>query len=355
MFRTDNSTSVPSLPTIPAVGTPGFFTNGNPVSAIPATIVDDWWTNQIQEEIMTVIVNSGLTPTKTDFTQLWQALQRLYPRQAARTDFTVYVDPVNGDDSHDGMTAGTAYRTIQYATNQMLFRTDLNGHTVTIKLMPGTHQGVVHLGTPTGCLGYSNFVYDGDRNNPSNVIISGSPPPGSGCMVFAAAAQATVIGVKLQMLSGADSGCAGIYVTGASNVMPYFCDFGAMGVGSHIIADGGTAACWGPYTISGGAAAHWNCSRGTINNAGRPNGGPTGAPYLITILNNPNFTGSFVVSTLGGNVLFSSGLTGFSGGAQGRRFYVDTSARVNIVGRGASFFPGTVAGIVDSATYGVYV
>src|SRR4051812_20361604 len=77
MFRIDNSTSVAALPVTPPAGTGGYFTNGNPIAAQPATVVDDWWTNTVQEEIVTVVVNAGLTLNKNDRTQLYQAIQHL--------------------------------------------------------------------------------------------------------------------------------------------------------------------------------------------------------------------------------------------------------------------------------------
>jgi hypothetical protein len=78
MFRIDNSTTVPALPVVPPVGTPGYFTNGNPATGLAPTHVDDWFMNTVQEEILSVVVNAGLTPNKNDHTQLWKALEGRY-------------------------------------------------------------------------------------------------------------------------------------------------------------------------------------------------------------------------------------------------------------------------------------
>lgn len=77
MFRIDNSSSVTIAPQIPAAGIPGFFVNGNPRISLEATIVDDWWLNQLQEEILTVVEYAGLIPSKTNHRQLLEALQHL--------------------------------------------------------------------------------------------------------------------------------------------------------------------------------------------------------------------------------------------------------------------------------------
>lgn len=96
MFRIDNSTSVATLPITPVAGTGRFFTNGNPVSGIPATVVDDWWTNMIQEEIITVVINAGLAPNKFDRTQLWQAIQSMISGSAGGPDYDPFLPLAGG-------------------------------------------------------------------------------------------------------------------------------------------------------------------------------------------------------------------------------------------------------------------
>jgi hypothetical protein len=76
MYRIDNSTAATSLPTPGAVGPNpnGFFTSGSP-GIVPATVVDADWMNAVQEELANAIVGSGQTLSKTDRSQLAQALQ----------------------------------------------------------------------------------------------------------------------------------------------------------------------------------------------------------------------------------------------------------------------------------------
>ena len=78
MYRIDNPSSVSSRPVPGPPGSPGWFTNGNPAAAQEATIVDDWWCNQIQEEILTVIEQAGIVPDKASNSQLFEALNKLY-------------------------------------------------------------------------------------------------------------------------------------------------------------------------------------------------------------------------------------------------------------------------------------
>jgi hypothetical protein len=78
LFRIDNVTAVPSLPVAGPAGSPGFFTDGNPAAALEATVVDGWWLNLLQEEVLTVVEEAGLAPDKSSHRQLFEALNRLY-------------------------------------------------------------------------------------------------------------------------------------------------------------------------------------------------------------------------------------------------------------------------------------
>lgn len=62
MHRIDTGTQVASFPAVPTqVGNPGFFTNGDPVTGTPATVLDASWFNTIQEEIANAIILLGNT------------------------------------------------------------------------------------------------------------------------------------------------------------------------------------------------------------------------------------------------------------------------------------------------------
>lgn len=75
MQRVDSFGNTAVLPAEEAqVNPPGYFTVGNPSSFIPATVVPAWWCNQVQEELLAVILAAGITPSKTDYNQLLEAL-----------------------------------------------------------------------------------------------------------------------------------------------------------------------------------------------------------------------------------------------------------------------------------------
>jgi hypothetical protein len=77
MFQTDQASAVTSLPVPSAAHTPGYFTNGNPATGLPATVVDADFLNMSMMEIINVVTAAGLTPSKTTYNQLLAAIRIL--------------------------------------------------------------------------------------------------------------------------------------------------------------------------------------------------------------------------------------------------------------------------------------
>lgn len=79
MQRVTRSTAAAVLPAAPASpGTPGYFTGGDPVSNVPATVPGYEWFNGVQEELIGVILRAGLAPDQADLAQLRKSLDRLF-------------------------------------------------------------------------------------------------------------------------------------------------------------------------------------------------------------------------------------------------------------------------------------
>lgn len=79
MFRIDDATAASSLPTPEAAGTEGYWTEGNPATGTPATLVRAAFLNMVQEELRNVVVAGGLTPSKTNYTQVRDAIKAMLP------------------------------------------------------------------------------------------------------------------------------------------------------------------------------------------------------------------------------------------------------------------------------------
>lgn len=78
MFRIDNNTAVGVKPVPQAAGVPGFFTRGDPVGGIPATVVTADWANSIQEELISVLAAANVVPDKATPNQVLAALNSLF-------------------------------------------------------------------------------------------------------------------------------------------------------------------------------------------------------------------------------------------------------------------------------------
>ncbi|WP_244807993.1 hypothetical protein [Caballeronia zhejiangensis] len=78
MYRIDDATAATSLPTPETAGTEGYFTEGNPTAGTPATNVRGSWLNMIQEELCAILAAAGITRSKTTYTQVNSALQKMY-------------------------------------------------------------------------------------------------------------------------------------------------------------------------------------------------------------------------------------------------------------------------------------
>ncbi|WP_343618833.1 phage tail protein [Ralstonia sp.] len=77
MYQIDNSTAATTQPASTAAGTAGFFTDGNPATSTPATIVPAEWLNAVMLELVNVITGAGMTPTKNQFNQVLLAIKSM--------------------------------------------------------------------------------------------------------------------------------------------------------------------------------------------------------------------------------------------------------------------------------------
>jgi len=82
MYQIDSSGIATSLPTPAAAGTPGYFTNGNPATATPATVLDADWFNAVMMELVNIVTAASITPTKGTNSQVLTALQALFSQQS---------------------------------------------------------------------------------------------------------------------------------------------------------------------------------------------------------------------------------------------------------------------------------
>lgn len=124
MQRVKTSSAVTSRPAYTETGAPGYFTSGDPVAAIPATVPGAQWFNQVQGEILNAITAGGLTPDATRDDQLAQAIAQMIAAQAVTIEeATETVAGIIKLATISGAVRG--YTAQQYATP--VTRTDASG------------------------------------------------------------------------------------------------------------------------------------------------------------------------------------------------------------------------------------
>lgn len=74
MQRVSTPTAVAQKPAYAPGGEPGFFTQGDPVQGIPATVPGQDFLNRVQGELVAPILAAGLELDPEDDTQLNQAI-----------------------------------------------------------------------------------------------------------------------------------------------------------------------------------------------------------------------------------------------------------------------------------------
>lgn len=78
MFGIDDPSAAATLPTPEAAGTVGFWTEGNPGTGTPATLMRASFFNGLQQELLNILAAAGVTPSKTTYNQLLTSLTALY-------------------------------------------------------------------------------------------------------------------------------------------------------------------------------------------------------------------------------------------------------------------------------------
>lgn len=86
MYQIDNATAATSQPASTPAGTAGFFTDGNPATNVPATIVPAEWLNSVMMELVNLVLAGGLTLQKNSFSQVTSAVKAIGRQRVILTD-----------------------------------------------------------------------------------------------------------------------------------------------------------------------------------------------------------------------------------------------------------------------------
>lgn len=246
-------------------------------------------------------------------------------------NLTFYVNSATGNDANNGVTAGTAFATIQKAVTQAQ-RINLNGYGIGINVADGNYTGPVILGPVSG--GAVTIV--GNANTPANCIVS--QPVGSSFLGTTGQWNISGFTVSAAASGGGDPGC-GVYAAGSgSQITISNMNFGAC-FGPHIYAsNGGQALISGQINITGSAPSIMTAAVSgsvTINPSNNP---VLNLPSNVTISN--AVTVADDLGTIWGR--FSS-VTG-AGTVTGKKFSASKNGVIDTLGSGINHYPGTTAG-----------
>lgn len=340
MYRIDNADATTVLPTPLAPGpvTHGYFQSGNPAVGQKATTVDRDWANALQEEIAKVIEAAGLTLSKTDRTQLWQAITG-YVGGRTRIRLTApivyYVSPTGSDIANTGLTPASPLQSVQQAYNALAYFYDFNGFQATIQLAAGTYSLagghlVAHGPIPGQSL---PVILLGNTSAPTGVVLQSTA-----AHTLSVSLGAYISASGLRLIAGGGGSAVNVDTAGAFTCGAAL-DFNNCS-GSHIVATHGGLVNAGAnnYTISANAQVHINASScGTIN---------IGGGNTVTISGTPTFGVAFADASLGGVIDSNTATSPYAGTTGGTRYLASMNAVIATNGGGASFFPGSVAGSV---------
>jgi hypothetical protein len=239
-----------------------------------------------------------------------------------------------GSDSNDGLEATPSGAFLTLAKAESAIRAlDLGGFTATVQIGDGTYTAGV---TITGPYRGGNVTWQGNAGTPANVIISTTS---ADAFILQNGARATVKDLRPQTTTSG----FGFRVQRMSTLSFTNLSFGACATGHFLAADISAISASGAYSINGAASYHIYAA---ANSVVRIEG------TTVTITGTPAFGAQFVYAEQGA-VIQAASLT-FSGSATGTRYSVVQNGVINTGGGGASYFPGSVAGITPT-TGGQYL
>lgn len=285
------------------------------------------------DTIMWVCVLSGNAASA-----VWQTVG-LLNRLFANADFFIATAGGGGSDSNPG-TLAFPWLTRQHAWDFLVSNYDLNGFAAHIRVLDGAYtDGFRALGTVRGSLGPSSVVYTGNISTAASCSISCV----GDCFGGDGGVQYEFKGFKLAAapISGAQG--FGIQAGGGSTINFSLTQFDVCG-GAHVEAEtGGKASAVGNYQITGDAPSHmYGHAGGLIFNDGT----------TITFVGTRTFSNSFArTDDAGGIESVDNTFAGSAGSVVGKRYSISTSGYITTQSGNPNYFPGTIAGTVDTNQY----
>lgn len=245
-----------------------------------------------------------------------------------------YFVRADGSDSNNGLanTAAGAFLTLQKASD-VIAALDTSIYNVNVTVGAGTFESAI-FSDPLGA-GVVNLTGQGATS-----IINRTATTGAAISFGGESKKWRFTSVKYQALNGTD--VHGVLVSNNQQTQLTNCISGVC-TGFHINVSEGYLRITGTHTIDGNAKIHWLCSyKGQIV-----------AGANITLIGSIAFAQAFAFCNI--QALIRMGAITFTGSATGVRYNVSTQSQINVNGAGLTYLPGSVAGVTDTATGGLYL
>lgn len=250
---------------------------------------------------------------------------------------TTYYVSTTGNDDNNGLSASTAFLTVQKAINTAL-SVNANGFDVAIFIANGTYTGRCIIGA--GLIGGGTLYIIGNTSSPGSVILQTTGST-EGSVLICVNGKCVIGGIRFQSTSssfnrGFDA------VQGGVILVSYPIEIGQISNNKITSGEGSYVYIGASVSVSGNAA---------FFAIAYDRGGIRFAPGItITFTGTPNFSAA-TVGSFENSVIYSQAT--FSGAATGTRYAVNANASIQTYGSGVNYFPGNVAGYTSNN--GIYL
>lgn len=306
---------------------------GSPVLVASANLVLPVATGNIQAlpgDTAEIYGYGGSVVRVTEWTR--KTGRPLIGRELVTANRTYFIRP-GGNDANTGTADNdaNAFQTPSGAYASLASLLDFGGKDVTLQCADSLVYPPLNI--TTAWVGGGNLIVRGNAGTPANTVLVSSP-------TTASVKWAVPLPGVLRVLDLKTTGTNNIHGLASGS-----CEFGNVnfaGTGFQILgqAPGVSMKATGPYTISGGAAAHIVSARyNQIDISG----------VAVTLSGTPGFSTGFVYSGLTGLVLAAG--TSFTGSATGSRFFIEPTGVIFVAGAGPNALPGNAPGIGPLANY----
>ena len=293
-----------------------------------AKIPNDAVTNAKLANVATATIKGRISSGTGDPEDLTPAQGRsvLSVKEQLTANRTYFVNASTGNDSNNGLSAGSPFLTIGAAVNAVA-ALEIAPFTVTINVAAGTYTSTVTLPAVTG-----SVTITGSTSSPSTRVINVSGNP---CIrALDPNRNWTVEGFRLINNDRAIDANPGFVAIGDIEFNVSFIPIMARNGG---VVDGAVRS----FTVLSQPISFTQATQGTLLMRNS----------TITLNSTFSYSAGFIAIDSLSYAEFIS--ASFSGSAAGRRYIVSTNSVINTSGGGANFFPGNSAGV--SSTGGQYV